>query len=220
MKGVFKNGNRWVASYGDSGKNRLYFKSKKEAEYQRKQWINIYGNPSYQRKNYDQFENENFKVIGDTGKKEKSQRIVLARNKHTDKIEEINVFQIKKGVKHSKYPPKAKRKMYFSKTYKKWRPQITLNKKLYALGSYDTEKEAEIAYNRAFHNYYDCGIVPLPKQGIGNSMNHKNISKSRSSFVFKKIIDGNEYSKYFKTLDEAVTYRNKFLNEHNLPIPD
>lgn len=46
-------------------------------------------------------------------------------------------------------------------------------------------------------------------------------AKKYNKYVFRICSKKAKFSKYgFNTLSEAVTYRNKFLKEHNLPIPD
>ena len=49
-----------------------------------------------------------------------------------------------------------------------------------------------------------------------NKLNERNISFHNRSqkFRFQKIINGTHYSKQFKTLEEAIAYRDNFLLEH------
>jgi len=51
------------------------------------------------------------------------------------------------------------------------------------------------------------------KTNKSNKLNERNISFSntRKVFRFQKIINGNNYSKQFKTLEEAIIYRDNFL---------
>lgn len=230
MKGVHKHGNRWTASYGGAKRGKhtqlcADFASKDEAITQRQEWEKRYGKIDRKRKKYDGFESKYWKVIGDSPNTYHSQRMVVARNKITGEVKELNIFDIKKGkVMSKKLTQKAQHKnargVYFTEQYKKWRAQIQLSGKKYGLGSFNTKDEAEEAYKKACKAILQKGSLPKPKQGVGNKVGHKYISKSRNSFFFHKVISGRKYTKYFHTLPEALAYRNQWLTDHNLLIPD
>lgn len=230
MKGVHKHGKKWTATYGGvkrGVRTQLHeeFNTKEEAVKQRQSWEKNFGKINYKRKNYDGFESKYWKVIGDSPNTYRSQRMVVARNKITGEVKELNIFDIKKGKMMSKQltreaQHKNAKGIYFAKNAKKWRAQIKLKGKKYGLGSFNTKDKAEEAYRTALQNFLSNGSLPKSKQGAGNSVGHKYISKSRNSFFFHKTINGKKHTKYFRTLSDALAYRNQWLTDHNLPIPD
>lgn len=61
-------------------------------------------------------------------------------------------------------------------------------------------------------------IVTLEKKKAKSG--HKFVVRITKGWRFQKVIDGNKAQKNFKTLSAALAYRNQWLTEHNLPIPD
>tara|TARA_R110000796_G_scaffold14137_1_gene46320 strand:- start:139 stop:627 length:489 start_codon:yes stop_codon:yes gene_type:complete len=50
-----------------------------------------------------------------------------------------------------------------------------------------------------------------------NKLGHKNIRyrKDRNKYIFQKKINGKNYSKSFKTLEEAIKYKDEFIDKQN-----
>ena len=227
MRGVNfdKYRNRWIASYAETSKR---FKTKRQAMDQRRKWIEIWGDPYENlKKDYSGYENENFKIIGYISDDRKK---VLTLNKHTNQYEIHNLESVKSlntnGKKNEIGKTMLISKSNSCKNYKKlhtgkFQSGITIEEKRYYLGSYNTAKEAQAEHMKALKNFLNDGIKP--KVVNKNKSGHKFVyfDKYFNKWKFSKAYkNARRTTKSFNTLSEAVTYRNKFLKEHNLPIPD
>ena len=176
MRGVSftKAKNTWKATYKNKDKNismEKRFSTKEQAESQRKEWEKRFGMPNAHKdrfclqKDYSNFENEHFKILGSTGETDNNGRQkVLTLNKYT--------------------------------------------------GGYETHLAVSITSGQL------TGI-PLVDSHRDKNARHYGYNKRRKKYYFRISLKGIRYSKSgFKTEDEAIAYRNKFLKEHNLPIPD
>lgn len=104
-----------------------------------------------------------------------------------------------------------------------------INKRFKIIGDTGKRHNGSVVYvikDLKTNEYFESILQNLkasnPRIGRGNQTKnvHANISKSSSGFLFKKTVNGQTIQKYFHTLPEALTYRNQWLTDHNLPIPD
>ena len=61
---------------------------------------------------------------------------------------------------------------------------------------------------------HQCNLInPLDIKSNKNNTTtgHKNIFEDKHSFRFSKYINGKNYSKRFKTLEEAIIYKEEFI---------
>ena len=218
---------RWYVTYYNR-ENNIKFKASRRTESEcieiRKQFETKYGIPHGSKwKTHNDKNISNFKIIGSTDKTDdfKNQKVV-AFNKITKQylVSTINSLKRSSGI-----PQKVAQigmGKGFIKEDNKFVPRIKLNGKVYELGRFETVKEAHEKYIKTSDEFKKSGKIPdrLSEFSKSNS-NFKNISYSseRKKYVFYKNTNGSRYSKRFNTLDEAITYRNDFLKEHNLPIP-
>jgi len=226
MRGVSfdKYGNFWVASYAE---NRKKFKTKRQAMDQRRKWIEIWGDPYEKRKkDYSGYKNENFKIIGYISD---NRRKVLTLNKHTNQYETHDLQGVKNltinGKKHEISKTMLISKSNSFKNYTKlrtgkFRSAITMEGKRYYLGNYNTEKEAQAEHMKALKSFLNGGIKPKVVNQNKSGDKFVYFDKYFNKWKFSKAYKNGRTTKSFNTLSEAVTYRNKFLKEHNLPIPD
>ena len=54
------------------------------------------------------------------------------------------------------------------------------------------------------------------KTRINNTTGHKNISKLRNVYLYKKTINGKTFHKTFKTLEEAIEFKISIINKNNI----
>lgn len=117
--------------------------------------------------------------------------------------------------------------------------------KRHIIGNYDSKEEAHKAYIAGIDSYYFAPTkdVEAYRQRLIESWDAKSkarrLKASRSMKRTRKLpykyvfpakggycfsiqikIDGEKHSKYSTSLSTVLEYRNKFLKEHNLPIPD
>ena len=52
------------------------------------------------------------------------------------------------------------------------------------------------------------------KKASNNTTGHQNIRKHKDGWEFQKKIHGKYYSKFFKTMEEAIAYKETFMKEH------
>lgn len=81
-------------------------------------------------------------------------------------------------------------------------------------GNYEVHLAVQIVSGKA------KGTALLNRRRKRNAL-HYGYNKRRKKYYFQIDLNGTHYTKGgFKTKDEVIAYRNKFLKEHNLPIPD
>jgi len=229
MRGVYRHVNgSWCASYQNikSGISKInrYFKTKSEAEIQRKKWEKIFGMPDLiHKKNFSGFENDKYIVLGDTGESVRNAQSVLALNKRTKKLEKRPIQDIKNGKATGFNERTSQIKNEVHGTYKKgkyWQSKITIQNKAYSLGSYPSRKRATEIYDKALNEWLSEGKLPSAKflkpqndNFIGEKYIH--YAKNRNKpYVFEKISQGKRICKYFLTLQDAIEYKNEYLNKN------
>ncbi len=228
MRGVSKSSKRrWRVQYGRSISE--FYDSEKEADQRREQLEKEYGIPrNGRRKDYSGFENRHFEYVGDTNESSPDGRSQLGvfLNKHSGKYEvkrphdvvNCSLTGINPHVAHAinDHPGVTKKN-------DKYQVQITAKGHKYCIGTFINLSDAQKAYQKSLNDVLDGKVPAIAQHAQSNSKTGvKNVSfqSSENKYRFKKILNGQPYLKRFNTLSEAVTYRNKFLNEHNLPIPD
>lgn len=82
-------------------------------------------------------------------------------------------------------------------------------------------KEDALNFEQLFFERYDPK-KPLPfiKYKSYNNTSHKFIHLHKNTYYFEKTYKGKRYRKGFDNLNDALDYRNQWLTDHNLPIPD
>lgn len=122
----------------------------------------------------------------------------------------------------------------------RFHPKISVAGRTYSLGYYDTREEAAEMYANCRDNYYFCDgqnpdrhhkdTVDEWKKLFNSTLSHHgprkkrnlptNIIEKRNKYLFQIVISGTKHHKTFANLKSAISYRNEFLKEHSLPIPD
>lgn len=221
MKGVHyaKRDKEWVASHPAFGTR--YFKNKNEAISQRKEWLEKANlkKPS-PRKDFSGYENKYWKVIGDTGinsKTKQNSQLVVARNKITGQVTTKSIWEIKYGgVTGTNGIDTTKG---IDKKGCKWRLRMTFNKQNITVGYFDSAQQALDYKKNIYKKYLEKGFIPS-KYHKPTITHHKYITMNRKKYCFCIKRKKHYISKTFHTLPEALTYRNQWLTDHNLSIPD
>lgn len=221
MKGVHyaKRDKEWVASHPAFGTR--YFKNKNEAISQRKEWLEKANlkKPS-PRKDFSGYENDYWKVIGDAGINSKTKpdsQLVVARNKITDQVTTKSIWEIKSGGVTGTNGVNLAGGI--DKKGNKWRLRMTFSKQTLTVGYFDSAQQALEYKKGAYKKYLEKGLIPS-KYHKPTITHHKYIAMNRKNYCFS--IRNRKYriSKTFSTLPDALAYRNQWLTDHNLPIPD
>lgn len=102
----------------------------------------------------------------------------------------------------------------------KWCASMTVNGKRILYKYFDpSDYSKAVALRKKVEGKISNGeIVTLEKKKAKSG--HKFVVRITKGWRFQKVIDGNKAQKNFKTLSAALAYRNQWLTEHNLPIPD
>jgi hypothetical protein len=95
--------------------------------------------------------------------------------------------------------------VHYNKKLNKYCGQITIENSKYHLGVYDTPQLAKEAYEAALKNYLYAGVIP---PSLRNNK-HKRISYQKQSQSWRYRMPKKGKSKFFKTEQEAVEYKNK-----------
>lgn len=237
MKGVYKDEAHggWVASYGKDLKK--HFKSEKSAKLQREKWERIYGIPTRgsQGRDYSGIEIGNFKVIGNTSEYKNHSQLLVVRNQLTNKVTTVTASNLLSGNTKGNFGYSRKQKNNTtgypgvlrkkSGPYKgKYIGTVKINKHTYVTPHFDSPKEAYQAKQKILIDYLQKGTLPDPTKTKAKSA-HKYITyDSRKNRAKRYVIDirnkAGRCCKAFLALSDALAYRNQWLNDHNLPIPD
>lgn len=237
MKGVYadKAHGGWIAIYGKDLKK--HFKSEESAQLQREKWEQIYGASTMgpQRKDYSGIEIGHFKVIGSTDEYKSHSQLLVVRNQLTNKVTTITATNLLSGGTKGSFGYSRKQKnnttgypgvlLKKSGIYRgKYVGNVTINKHTYVTSYFDSPKEAYQAKQKMLMNYLQKGIVPDPTKTKAKS-GHKYITyDSRKNRTKKYVVNiqnkAGRCRKAFLTFAEALAYRNQWLTDHNLPIPD
>ena len=236
MKGVQKDKNHggWIVNYGSDIKR--HFKTEKEAISKRKKLEEQFGKPigGPKRKDYSGMVFGNIKVIGSTDEYKGHSQLVLVKNIKTNKYRTVTIGSLISGSfkGNDGYSRKQKNnttgysgvQLITRGIYKgMYKGAITIKKKAYITPAFKNPQEAYKAKEKILKNYLEKGFLPDPSRAKTNTRKKyisfiKRVGRT-SKYVFEIKRSGKKYSKRFNTLNEAVTYRNDFLKEHNLPIP-
>lgn len=237
MKGVYTDEAHggWVASYGRDLKK--HFKNEESAKTQRKEWEQIYGIPTMggQGKDYSGIKTGNFKVIGNTNEYKNHSQLLVVRNQLTHEVRTITAVHLLSGNAKGNFGYSRKQKNnktgYPGVLRKKSGPHkgkyfgaVTINKHTYVTSYFDLPKEAYQTKQKILIDYLQKGVLPYPAKTKAKS-GHKYITyDSRKNRAKRYVVDINNKTgkcrKAFLTLSEALAYRNQWLTDHNLPIPD
>ncbi|QHJ75110.1 hypothetical protein [Lactobacillus phage JNU_P9] len=224
MRGVsfHKQGNYWQMRYRDIVE---HYKSQTEAEKRRQSLENEFGMPERYgnaKKDYSGYENDNYKVIGDSGKILQNQQVVLALNKHTNQYEERPIQTIKSGKASGFSIRKAKTaNLKHPGVYKydnHWIATITIEGKGYHLGSFESKDQGRKVYQKALEEWITKGIKPYkvtPHPRSTNTSGELYIqyrsNRKPKPWVFEKVTSGKRITRYFSTLAEAISFKHKYL---------
>lgn len=106
-----------------------------------------------------------------------------------------------------------------------FRGQLNVQGKVYRTSWYKTAEEASKQVKLMRRNWVEKDILPNP-QLAKTKTGHKYISfvqtkAGTNEYHFQKRVGTKlVVNRYFRTLTDALTYRNQWLTDHNLPIPD
>lgn len=237
MKGVHedKAHGGWIATYGKDLKK--HFKSEESAQLQREKWEQIYGIPTMgsQGRDYSGIEIGNFKVIGNTNEYKNHSQLLVVRNQLTNKVTTVTAVNLLSGNTKGNFGYSRKQKNNTtgypgvlrkkSGPYKgKYIGTVAINKYTYVTPYFDLPKEAYQAKQKILIDYLQKNILPDPTKTKAKS-GHKYITfDSRKNRAKKYVVDIRNKTgrchKAFLTLPQALIYRNQWLTDHNLPIPD
>jgi hypothetical protein len=232
MKGVRKDKARggWTASYGSE--YRKHFQTEQQAKNQREKWEKLFGKINMGHpKDWSNKISGNLRIVGSTGKTRNKSQVLLARNLVTNELVEVTAKDFARGGnKGLHHHPKVnsnnttgyvgvkknKDNKYFG--------VVVINKRAYVTSAFSEAKDAYQAKEKILNNFLVNGILPNPKKAKTNT-GHKYISKivregREPRWEVKKMFKGKRYRKCFNNFTDALTYRNQWLTDHNLPIPD
>ncbi len=235
MRGVSHRDKWWTAQYQNlrNGipKQIAYFpdsdpNSEKLAQAQRKKWEEEFGTPSSsnRRKNYAGYKKGDFIVLGDTGKTEQKQQIVLVQNVHTDEIFEVPIQRFRMGRWTGKTIREGRtnnKTVGVSMSNGRWSAGITIEGRYYHLGVFESSSEGAKAYNNALHNWLTNGERPKPVDvpRATNTTGEKYIQyrpkRKGTPWLFEKITGGNRITRYFHDFHDAIQFRDKYLGGIN-----
>lgn len=177
MRGVYKNGEGWMATYSNRktiGKVIKYFSRKEDAENYRLLLEKEYGNPSdlknHNYKDRTGIKYGNLTYIGDSPiATPKGSPRALFRNNITNKIEEHTVGNVRKGdVSGFKGLDVSPRKnnssgipgVSYQKNRNTWFAYIWIKSKRINLGYYSDIEDAKKARKNAMTMYLEKGEIP------------------------------------------------------------
>lgn len=221
MKGIQKHHKQWQVTFG---KDLIgCFDTKKEAINVRKQLEQEYGEPTGDHKKIDGKSFGNLKVIGETGLRDaKNSKIMLTYNRKLGKYEKHSKASLLSGQSTGGKLPKGK--VSFDQHTSHYRARIGFHGSVVSLGTFNTKSEAQKALNNAILNMKNETFEPPQDTNCRstNKLGCKYLSSHGDGrgYVFCKTYRGTKHRKYFSTLSDALTYRNQWLTDHNLPIPD
>ncbi len=110
----------------------------------------------------------------------------------------------------------------YRKNISKWEAHISIKGKYQSLGCFSTKQEAIKVRKDIEKKCLNGEKIPKFKKRKTNT-GKKYISELKNrkkKFFLSMKVNSKYYKMYFYTLSEAIIYRNQFLKEHNLPIPD
>lgn len=231
MRGVSHRDKWWTAQYQNlkNGipKKIAYFpdidpNSEQLAQVQRRKWEEEFGIPSSsnRRKDYTGYKRGDFIVLGDTGKTEQKQQVVLVQNVHTDEMFEVPIQRLRLGRWTGKTIREGKTKnktVGVSMSKGRWSAGITIEGRYYHLGVFESSSDGAKAYNNALHNWLTNGERPKPVDvpRATNTTGEKYIqyrpNRMPKPWVFEKMTNGKRITRYFSTLSEAIAFKQKYL---------
>lgn len=221
MKGVQKHHNQWQVTFGKDLIGR--FNSKEEAIAVRKRLEDQYGEPDGDRKKIDGKIFGNLRVVGETGLRDaKNSKLMLTYNRKLERYEKHSKASLLSGQSTGGKFPKGN--VSFDRRTSNYRARIGFKGETVNLGTFNTKLEAKKALNNAVYKMKNGTFEPSinTKYKSNNKLKHKYLSKHNDGkgYVFSKVYQGTKYRKYFSALSDALAYRNQWLTDHNLPIPD
>lgn len=147
-----------------------------------------------------------------------------------------NCWRVRYGRSVDRYFDNEKDAIAFRKACEKEAPLKVkhpksnyINKRFKIIGDTGKRHNGAVVYvvkDLKANEYFESILPNLrannPRTGRGaRTQNvHANISKQDNGFLFKKIVNGQITEKYCSALSAALAYRNQWLTDHNLPIPD
>lgn len=221
MKGVQKHHNQWQVTYGKRFIGR--FDTEEQAIEVRTQLERQYGKPNGNHKRIDDKIFGNLRVVGETNMRDSMNRkIMLTFNNKLGRYENHLRSSLLSGQSTGgKYP---KGSISFDERTSHYRARIGFHGENINLGTFETLGKAKKCLDKATREMKQGIFQPLRETNYRstNKLNHKYLSphSNNSGFIFSKTFKGKRYRKYFNNFTDALTYRNQWLTDHNLPIPD
>ena len=147
-----------------------------------------------------------------------------------------NCWRVRYGRDVNRYFNNEKAAIAFRKSCEKEEPLKTrhpksnyINQRFKIIGDTGKRHIGAVVYvikDLKTNEYFESILPNLrsnnPRVGRGTQTknSHANISKQDNGFLFKKMVNNKTTEKWFLTLSDALAYRNQWLTDHNLPIPD
>lgn len=187
------------------------------------------------RKTYDGMIFGNYKVIGTTGIERNHSQMLVVRNLRNQEAKVVSAVNLvsgsangsgrgRRGVKapnnSSGFANVSLQKKGPSKG--KYYGHVMIKGKNYVTSFFNNPDAAYKAIQKIIYNYECNQILPAIGKSKTNT-GHKYVSyysqvKRKKKYVVQ--IYKLQVRKRFLTLQDALTYRNQILTDHNLPIPD
>lgn len=163
----------------------------------------------------------NLTVIGDTGENASNGQKVLVRNEITGEIFTAPLSSVQKGIvtgmKGLGTRPKNNSTGYVGviQKYGGYVARITIHRQLYWLGLFRTPEEASKAYEDAKMAWIKKHIKPVvastkPKGASGIKNIHRT-GRTDKPWAYQFVKNGKHHEWLFKTIDEAVEFKRKYL---------
>lgn len=221
MKGIQKHHKQWQVTFG---KNLIgCFDTEKEAIAVRTQLEDQYGKPDGDHKKIDGKIFGNLKVVGETGLRDaRNSKLMLTYNRKLERYEKHSKASLLSGQSTGGKFPKGS--ISFDCRTSRYRARIGFKGGVVPLGTFNTELEAKRALNDAVCSMKDGSFDSSKDTNYksDNKLKHKYLSKHNDGrgYVFSKTYQRIRHRKYCSSLSAALAYRNQWLTDHNLPIPD
>lgn len=173
------------------------------------------------RMDHSGYENDDYVIVGDTGRSKNGQQIVVAMNKHSGEYEEHLAQVIKCGLANGRSKREAMSQnnpFVGARHFKdKWASEITIGANKFHLGVFNSQKEAHAAYQHALKEWIKDGKKPEKVAPHAQSNNKSGelyihfVAGRKKCWVFEKTTKGESVRSSFEKLDDAIKFKHKYL---------